>query len=252
MLKSFWVCRECGTENSESKKDCEACGTTGRFETEPKIPPGESVVDPIVVFNPDPVSPIQPGDLDIIQFLAMLALVGLLFVVVFTLMYGLNNFSVFFNNFNPSNMVVALTSAPIISVTAFRDNDSTVSIVTPEPTWTPKPIITLTPMLLSNCNTDPNFWIGGTAVVDASGPRLVAWTKPGGNVHDSEAEPSMKITFVGGPECVYNSTLSQYVTYWQVQFVNRNRRFVTGWVAESYWEGDYFNRLICHESQPDC
>jgi hypothetical protein len=98
-----------------------------------------------------------------------------------------------------------------------------------------------------------------TAVVDTASTsgastRIVAWTRPGGGVHNSDAEPGMYLQIVGGPQCVYNSEYRQYIRYWQVEFTNRNGRYIAGdaWVAESIWEGNSVNYLICPTSQPDC
>jgi hypothetical protein len=110
-----------------------------------------------------------------------------------------------------------------------------------------------------SCTPSSRFSVGVVAVVDlasssGASTRITAWTQPGGSVHNSDAEPGMRLSIVGGPECVYNERYGQYIRYWQVEFTNRSGRYVSGnaWVAESVWEGSYVNYLICPLSQPDC
>jgi len=111
----------------------------------------------------------------------------------------------------------------------------------------------------ANCSPSTLFSVGMTAVVDlvstsGESTRIAAWTEPGGGIHNSDAEPGMTLRIVGGSQCVYNSEYRQYVRYWQVEFTNRNGRYVTGdaWVGESVWEGNYVNYLICRPSDSDC
>ncbi len=107
------------------------------------------------------------------------------------------------------------------------------------------------------CSPPSRFSVGMTAVVDTrstggASTRIVAWTQPGGGIHNSDAEPGMRLSIIGGPQCVYNTPYGQHIRYWQVEFTNRNGRFVSGWVAESIWEGNSVNYLLCTPSQPDC
>jgi len=111
----------------------------------------------------------------------------------------------------------------------------------------------------ANCSPATRFSVGMTAAVDTASTsgastRIAAWTQPSGGIHNSDAEPGMYLSIVGGPQCVYNSEYQQYVRYWQVEFTNRNGRYVAGdaWVAESVWEGSSVNYLICLTSNPDC
>lgn len=111
----------------------------------------------------------------------------------------------------------------------------------------------------ANCTPTTRFSVGLTAIVDThsrngTSSRIAAWTQPGGGIHNSDAEPGMRLSIVGGPECVYNSEYRQFVRYWQVEFTNRNGRYVTGdaWVGEAILEGNYVNYLICPTSSPDC
>lgn len=111
----------------------------------------------------------------------------------------------------------------------------------------------------ANCSPESIFSVGMTAVVDlastsGASTRIAAWTQPGGGIHNSDAEPGMQLSIVGGPQCVYNDEYRQYVRYWQVEFTNRNGRYVAGdaWVGESVWEGSYVNYLMCRTSVPDC
>jgi len=111
----------------------------------------------------------------------------------------------------------------------------------------------------ANCSPASIFSVGLTAVVDlastsGASTRIAAWTQPGGGIHNSDAEPGMKLNIVGGPQCAYNSEYRQYIRYWQVEFTNRNGRYIAGdaWVGESIWEGSYVNYLICRTSEPDC
>ncbi len=110
-----------------------------------------------------------------------------------------------------------------------------------------------------NCNPPTSFHVGMTVVVDTASrsgasTRIAAWTQPGGNVHNSDAEPGARLYITGGPECVYNEQYRQYLRYWRVEFTNRNGRYVSGnaWVAESIWEGNLLNYLICPLTTPDC
>lgn len=185
----------------------------------PMVPPAP----PLAPARPAPVyyAPPRNGMGGFGQVLIILAFIGGLFVL--------------FSGMNSSDSTQPDRSSSSVS-TGSSANGATVSLNSNS----------------DNCSPATIFAVGGNAVADSSGQRLIAWTQPGGNVHDSEAEPGMGISVVGGPQCIYNNRYSQYVRYWQVEFTNRNGRFVSGWVAESIWEGGSINYLICPPSNPDC
>lgn len=182
---------------------------------QPFVPPAPEPVVP--AYNP----PRQHGGIGFGQILIILVFIGGLFVL--------------FSGIGSSGPAQPYSDSSSVSISS-NANSATVPLNSSS----------------DNCSPATIFSVGRTVVADASGQRLIAWTQPGGNVQDSEAEPGMGISIVGGPQCIYNNRYSQYVRYWQVEFTNRNGRFVSGWVAESIWEGSSLNYLICPPSNSDC